>query len=207
METTQKPKTERKTIKPRASAKKLDTGTVDRAARRAQVSELYLKGQTQAQIATQFGVSQVTISRDLAYIQNEWVKQSMALVTAQKAKELAKIDHLERTYWTQYAASLEPLRKVVRTAVPGQDNNSPATVSIVTTTTERLGSMSALNGVQWCIEQRCKIMGIASSKVEITWRETVTPEQANVVNSFFEEATRALAAKLIEEDDTDEISL
>ena len=206
METIQKPKTERKTIKPRASAKKLDTGTVDRAARRTQVSELYLKGQTQAQIATQFGVSQVTISRDLAYIQNEWVKQSMALVTVQKAKELAKIDHLERTYWRQYAASLEPLRKVVRTAVNGP-NNTPTTVSIVTTTTERLGSMSALNGVQWCIEQRCKIMGIASSKVEITWRETVTAEQANVVNSFFEEATRALAAKLIEEDDTDEISL
>jgi hypothetical protein len=65
------------------------------------------------------------------------------------AVELAKIDHLEREYWAAWRDSKEPGE--ITSARPGR-----VTVKRVS----RDGNPTFLDGVAWCIEQRCKIFGL-----------------------------------------------
>lgn len=73
---------------------------IDREARRAQVAMLVMSGVTdQRTIARQVNASQPTISRDLAYLEEEWRRQAIDNITAQKGKDLARIDRLIRAIW------------------------------------------------------------------------------------------------------------
>ena len=64
-----------------------------------EISRLYLTGVTQTDIAARLGVSQQQISYDLKALQKRWLAASLAHVDDAKARELAKIDQLEREYW------------------------------------------------------------------------------------------------------------
>ena len=88
-----------------------------------------------------------------------------------KAKELAKVDKLERTYWEAWERSLEALERrstrmsgTITKEVDAPDGSKRFVQETPTqqafTTVERLGDSRYLQGVQWCIERRCKILGI-----------------------------------------------
>lgn len=65
----------------------------------AETARLYLRGATQAEIAAKQGVVQQQISKDLKVIQRRWQQSALVDMQAAKARELARIDHLERVYW------------------------------------------------------------------------------------------------------------
>ena len=132
--------------------------------RRQQVDELYLNGWRQVDIAKRLGVTQATISRDLEAIRVAWVESAVRDFDQLKEQELQKVDNLERVYWEQYEASKAPKKSKVSRQVKGARASIEATVK----EEERLGNPTYLSGVQWCIQERCKILGIyAAVKNEV----------------------------------------
>jgi hypothetical protein len=125
-----------------------------------EISSLYLQGWIQAEIAAHinkarsYDITQQTISRDIKTIQQRWLESSVRNFDEARAQELAKIDNLELTYWSQFEASKDPIikRKTAK-KVDGQTTEATQEVSLGT------GDPRFLQGVQWCIERRCKLLG------------------------------------------------
>lgn len=134
-------------------------------------AEYYLQGWTQRRIADKLGVSQAQVSLDLKKMQKRWQESALVNFDEARAKELARIDELERTYWAEWHRSREA-RTISRTRrsardLPGkgkeegedegQTIRSAESSEIIE---ERLGDPRYLQGVQWCIQERIKLLGL-----------------------------------------------
>ena len=78
------------------------------SARRQDICRRYLQGETQAEIAAAVSLSQGAVSRHLTALQADWLKSAALDFTAAKARQLAKIDNLEREAWAAYELSRQP---------------------------------------------------------------------------------------------------
>lgn len=70
--------------------------------RRAEVTERYLRGETQHAIGETLAVNQSTVSRDLRALQAGWIESATDDFATLQARELAKLDRLEAEYWVGY---------------------------------------------------------------------------------------------------------
>lgn len=126
------------------------------------ISELYLRGWRQVDIAAEIGISQGMVSQDLKLIQKRWRKQTAINLDEAKNKELARIDTLEREYWDAWERSKGERVRARQNLVANK------TVRSATVEKEQLiGNPAFLAGVEKCIEMRCKLLGIyAPTKVD-----------------------------------------
>jgi len=171
----------------------------DITSRRREVARLYCKGWTQPEIAEQLDVHQSTISRDLKDLRKDWLASALMDINEAKARELTKIDILELEYWDAWHRSVgENIRETSKAKGPAQGKPTKMEKTIVK---DRLvGDPRFLAGVQWCIDKRCKIMGLdAPQLVEVTWQDElvsllrsgeIEPEQ--VITDFGEELAYTL---------------
>lgn len=120
---------------------------------RRRISDMYLRGMLQSEIAAELGLSQATISTDLKALQGEWLQSALLDFNEIKARELARIDKLEREYWTAWERSLEDAETI-------REENGAGGIKDVRITKGQSGNPTFLSGIQWCIEQRLKIFGI-----------------------------------------------
>lgn len=65
------------------------------AERRKKVSELYLRHQTQESIARVLGVSQPTVSLDIAALREQWKAAGLMNTDEVKVREVAELDEME----------------------------------------------------------------------------------------------------------------
>ena len=162
------------------------------AKRRQLVADLYLSGMVQALIAERLGCSQPTVHRDLKALQKAWLESALIDIDEAKARELAKVDKLEREYWTAWERSCEDAETVRQKGAPGAEGIK--TESIEKTSKGQAGDPRFLAGVQWCIERRCKIIGIdAPQRQELTGRDG-GPIKTEAVGIEQSERDRAIAA-------------
>jgi len=75
------------------------------AERRRKVAALYADHVDQAIIAQQLDVNPATISRDVAFIEAEWMVRSLVALDMRKARELAELDEIELDAATGYSIS------------------------------------------------------------------------------------------------------
>jgi len=138
---------------------------------RKRIAELYLQGKYQHEIAEELKMSQATVSSDLRKMQAEWLQSALVNIDEVKAKELAKIDQLERTYWEAWQKSCEDAETTTAT-MQGDKTSSQLRKE------KSMGDPRFLAGVERCIEKRCRIMGIdAPIKVDATTKgESLNPE-------------------------------
>jgi hypothetical protein len=147
------------------------------ASRRLKVAELYLHGASQNAIADKVGVDQGTISRDLKVLRAEWLKSALVDINEAKARELAKIDALEATYWQAWARSLHNAVTVTQEKLTGKEREAAAMVlasragapveAIMREVEKRegqSGNPAFLAGVMNCINRRCDILGLDAPK-------------------------------------------
>ena len=128
-----------------------------------QITELYLRGKRQSEIAPLLNLSQGMISNDLKVIQRRWRESTTMNLDEAKAKELARLDELEREFWAAWEAS-----KGERTQARQEKNNAGATVKASMTKEQRDGNPAFLTGVLNCIDRRCKLLGLdAPTKSEL----------------------------------------
>ncbi len=122
------------------------------------ITDLYLQGKTQAEIAETVGLDQSQVSRDLSTIQARWRSDTAINLDEAKQKELAKIDLLEREYWTAWQRTLEEKTKTRTEQSKTGDKSGAAKATIEKETL--LGNPAYLAGIQWCISERCRILGL-----------------------------------------------
>jgi len=125
---------------------------------RRKIAELYLAGWLQVDIAEKVGRAQPTVSRDLKALHQEWLADGARDFATAKARELAEIDNLEREYWRAWRASCEDAETVTE---KGRGGSGRVTSGEKTVQRKgQSGNSSFLTGIQWCIERRCKILGV-----------------------------------------------
>ncbi len=132
---------------------------------RAIEADMYCRGATQVEIAARVGMSVGAIKNDLKVILAHWRESQLVDMDDAKARELARIDHLEREYWEAWDKS-RTTKTRTRTARTDSEERGKTDVAEVVSE-EAVGDSTFLRGVQWCIEQRVKILGLyAPEKVE-----------------------------------------
>jgi hypothetical protein len=137
-------------------------------ARRREVGRRYLQGETQNEIAAAFRINQSQISRDLKWLRGKWLESALIDVNEAKARELAKIDALEREYWEAWQRSCEDAEATVKKTkgvVQRRQEEDGTFVAerpaeVQQTSKGQAGDPRFLAGIQWCIDRRCKILGI-----------------------------------------------
>jgi hypothetical protein len=138
------------------------------------ISQMYLKGELQADIDESLGLSQATISRALTALQADWRASALIDINEAKARELAKIDTLELEYWTAWKRSQEDAESEItkmqgNPPKPNEANPLPAKMETQKKREGQSGNPAFLRGIEWCINKRCEILGVnAPVKQEIT---------------------------------------
>jgi hypothetical protein len=152
----------------------------------AKLATLYLRGQTQVEQAKALGCSQSQISRDLKTLQGRWRAASLVSLEDAKARELAKIDHLERAYWRAWKRSCKDKQvKATEKIAGGKDDERTKAANRVE---GQSGNPAFLAGIERCIAKRCEILGlVAKANPEFHVTNHVT---ANIVGLSLEEFKR-----------------
>ena len=142
---------------------------------RRRIAELYLEGWLQADIAAEVKLSQSTVSNDLKALQAQWIKSSLIDIDEAKGREIAKVDKLEWEYYQAWHRSCENAETVQ------QKGGAEGVDQITKTSKGQAGDHNFLKGVQWCIERRCKILGVDAP---IEQKHSGTGEGGAVVFQF-----------------------
>lgn len=163
---------------------------------RVRIAEMYIQGYYQSQIGEELGLTQQQISYDLKVIQRQWLKQTTMALDEYKARELAKIDYLEQTYWKSWRRSLEDTKADTLKARVGQGQSGGQAQPIERTvkTENNCGDPRFLQGVERCIEQRRKMLGLDAEQTIKLTGDRNRPVVLNLAGLTDEEL--ALAEKL-----------
>jgi len=124
---------------------------------RAEVARLYLEGRTQADIGAQLGLSRQQIGYDLGAVRQEWLRSSLVDFNAKRAEELARIDRLEREYWSAWEASKQDRQTSTTEQTTGAEGER---LKAAIRKADQAGDPRYLAGVERCIEARCKLLGL-----------------------------------------------
>lgn len=100
---------------------------------RSRISELHIKGRLQWEIAQELGLTQPTISKELAKASQEWKRQCVVNIEQAKAEEKAKIDTVERQAWSAWTRSIA---------------------------VDTVGNPRFMKVIQDCIAKRCDLLGL-----------------------------------------------
>jgi transcriptional regulator with XRE-family HTH domain len=149
------------------------------------VSELYLEGLEQTDIASRLGCSQATVSHYLAELSNDWIHDGIFNIDEAKRAELAKINALELTAWDAWKRSIGLKNRKTKTTGISAQGNSVDELSVVKW--REVGDPRFLVQIQWCINKRCEILGINApqkSEVDIpAFRSLTDFVQAMMINA------------------------
>ena len=173
--------------------------TAELARDRRKVADLYLKGWIQADIATEIGMSQKTVSNDIKALQKDWLNSALVDFNEAKSQELAKIDRLEREYWQAWERSCEDAETITEKARASKGSDRPDSVEKTKQAKGQAGDPRFLSGVQWCIERRCKMFGLDEpDRFVVDWRQEAREaglDPSDVFERYIRAAETALAAR------------
>jgi hypothetical protein len=127
--------------------------------RRGRVASLYLRGISQWEIGRQLGVTQQCIAKDVRALEKEWLASAVVDIDAAKAKELARIDRLERVAWRAWRRSCQRKEKASTRLEKKLDDQAQQGKTVSSKQTEvRDGNPEYLKRVEWCISKRCELL-------------------------------------------------
>jgi hypothetical protein len=127
--------------------------------RRKRVAAKYLQGMSQWEIGRQLGVTQQCIAKDVQALEKEWLASSLVDIDAAKAKELARVDRLERVAWGAWRRSCQKKEKATTRLEKKLDEDTQKAKTVTSKATElRDGSPEYLRRVEWCISKRCELL-------------------------------------------------
>jgi hypothetical protein len=171
---------------------------------RVEIATLYLQGKLQFEIAQilstdqarGYTLTQQTISRDLKMIQRDWQRSTIVKFDEARAQELAKIDNLEREYWRAWERSKTEKKHSEKEKTEGVQLKEVTRVE----KWELIGDHRFLEGIQWCINRRCELLGLDAPKrmhifeedllSKINWDSLTREQMQRIVNG--EEPTKVI---------------
>lgn len=130
---------------------------------RTEEARLWCQGRTLRQIAEEITASRpyrigyTQVRNDMEAVLKEWRSERMDLMQDHVTAELARINHMEATAWAEWDRSrLDRQRKITKRTTGDAGAKDEAGI----TTEGRLGDPRYLATVQWCIERRCRMLGL-----------------------------------------------
>ena len=124
------------------------------------LAEMRLEVKSQNEMAQALGISQSQVSQDLKKLDQRWLK-AMGTTDLHKAREVARLDRLERLHNEGWKRSTEDKEtKVAEKTTDGEAIRTRA----VSRLEKRDGNPAFLEGVRWCIAERIKLRGLATVK-------------------------------------------
>jgi len=138
---------------------------------RAKIAGMYLRGVSQYTIAGQLGITREMVTYDMAAVREEWRKSAVSDLNQARHQELARIDEIERENWIAWEASKtgkevtttrQRRKGLTQTSQSGQQMDVPMEqVNEAGRRTEtRDPNPQFMEKIQWCVEMRCKILGL-----------------------------------------------
>ncbi len=137
-----------------------------------EMTDMYCKGMSFRTIAKelsdkrQYKIGSTQAFYDVQKALERWQKKTTDAIERHKSEELAKINLLERTYWEAWERSLTEKQSTSQSMEKTGVDKGEKKEKIVATTKKEMatGNPSFLNGIQWCINKRCEILGIDAPK-------------------------------------------
>lgn len=131
------------------------------------ISQLYLKGMTPKEVATQLDLSIVTVRRYTTALNKRWRESAVRNIDEAKNRELEKLDVLEAEYWKAWEES----KKGTARRKEGTMKRKGAKENFLETGESEIlsspGDPKFLDGVARCIKQRAELLGLnAATRVE-----------------------------------------
>lgn len=174
------------------------------------IVDLYMKGHTQRRVQelareqTGHSFSTGFVAKAIAKAVAEWKSNKQDLIENHKAIELEKINRLEMTAWDAWERStqVEVVKKDRK--VKGKDGGKMAVAMTENTTRNNTGDPRFLQTIQWCTEQRCKILGIEvpqpSVAIQVNNNNTGPGSQSTTINRriVFQTRETTVAPQVIE---------
>ena len=119
-------------------------------------------------IAQQLNVSPGQITNDLKAVFKEWRQSRISDIEEIKARELSKLDLIERHHWQAYIRSCDKINsQKVKKAMDKKGNYQEYEREV--RALQGIGNPVYLDGVLKCIERRSKIIGYESQKVSLSF--------------------------------------
>jgi hypothetical protein len=127
--------------------------------RRKRVAGMYLQAMSQWEIGRQLGVTQQCIAKDIHALEKEWLASAIVAIVTAKAKELARIDRLERVAWRAWRRSCQRKEKATTRMERKLNEDAQRAKTVTSKATElRDGNPEYLKRVEWCINKRCELL-------------------------------------------------
>lgn len=146
-------------------------------------TELYLKGHSTRFIAMKIGervnanldegqklytTTHKTVGLDIRRLIKQWSEERIHDISSQKMVALEKLDRLEETYWAAWEKSVENHVKKTNKVRGKAGASNPDYQEITDIAIIEYGEPRYLQGVERCIDKRCKLLGLdAPVKTEI----------------------------------------
>ena len=179
------------------ASQKRNTAQIDHD--RREIARYYLRGRTQKEIANiingdperDYTLTRQMISYDLGKIREAWRESSLVDMNEAKQRELQKIDMLELEYWQAWEDSCENEETVRQEGAP--TDGGIKTEKITKTVKGKTGDPRYLQGVERCIQQRIKIIGIeAPTKIAPTTPDGEQPYKSGITDAEFSRSIETL---------------
>ena len=178
---------------------------LNRIARQARVGEAYLSGRAQYLIAQDEGVDPSTITRDLEALHAGWLERHDLATGKKKARELARIDRVEREAWAAWDRSVGEVsksstktkaiaQKYVEHPERGPELVSQSAIEKTVHTEQHAGDPRFLSVVQKCIDQRRAILGLdAPKETRVELNFTILSQHPDILAGIARGEAEALA--------------
>ena len=142
---------------------------------RETMAMLYMKGYTFRQMADQlkeinrktdpkYTISHQQVFKDVKAIVKDWEQNRQEFLDKRITIELEKINRLERVYNEAWEESKQTRTKR-RIKTKGNDPNNQTNAERMAEEMEVVGDKRWLEGIQWCVEMRLKLLGIEKQEV------------------------------------------
>ena len=128
-----------------------------RASDQSKLAELYLHGVSTADMAMRLGLTRRTVQAELSAIRKVWRTRTHLDFQSALFQQLDRIDLIEKYAYEGWERSLIPQTTQTKQATSGSSGQvNRATVR----TGSGVGDRGFLAQMAWCVEQRCKILGL-----------------------------------------------
>ena len=122
------------------------------------VSRLYLHGYAVDEIASLTGLGERMVQSEITALRKGWTQRAQLDVQTATFRELDRIDALERTAHEGWMRSLGQVNVETKQATSASGGN--VNRATVRNAGNRDGNPVFLARMAWCVEQRCKLLGL-----------------------------------------------
>jgi len=135
---------------------------------RSKLAGLYLHGVSTTEMAVRVGLTRRTVQAELVAIRDDWKGRTQTDFESAIAQQLDRVDLVEKYAFEGWERSLT--RKTVETKQAVRTVNGQVDRATLRAETGN-GDPAFLARMSWCIEQRCRILGLEKPR-EVTIQGT-----------------------------------